>query len=76
VVAEGAIMAAAGVLSGAAFGFVLARLAGNYFLDVKMPGPLPVLVSAIVLMTVAIVASMLPAIRAARVDVMQALRTE
>jgi ABC-type antimicrobial peptide transport system permease subunit len=69
-------MAAAGVLFGAAFGFVLARLAGKYFLDVKMPGPLPVSVSAIVLMTVAIVASMLPAIRAARVDVMQALRTE
>ena len=76
VIAEGAIMAAAGVLFGGAFGFILARLAGKYFLDVKMPGPLPVSVSAIVLMTVAIVASMLPAIRAARVDVMQALRTE
>jgi ABC-type antimicrobial peptide transport system permease subunit len=76
VIAEGAIMAAAGVLFGAAFGFVLARLAGKYFLDIKMPGPLPVSVSAIVLMTVAIVASMLPAIRAARVNVMQALRTE
>ena len=35
-------MAAAGVLAGAAFGFVLARLAGRYFVDVKMPGVLPV----------------------------------
>ena len=67
---------AAGVLAGAAFGFVLARLAGSYFSEVKMPGVLPVLVSALVLMTVAVVASMLPAARAARVDVMQALRSE
>jgi predicted permease len=76
VIAEGAVMAAAGVLAGAAFGFVLARLAGRYFLDVKMPGALPVAVSAFVLMTVALIASVLPAARAARVDVMQALRSE
>ena len=55
---------------------LLARLAGKYFLDVKMPGALPVFVSAFVLMVVAIVASVLPAARAARVDVMQALRSE
>ena len=69
-------MAGAGVLAGAAFGFLLGRLAGSYFSDVKMPGVLPVSVSALVLMTVAVVASMLPAARAARVDVMQALRSE
>jgi ABC-type lipoprotein release transport system permease subunit len=51
-------------------------LAGRYFLDVKMPGALPVAVSAFVLMTVALIASVLPAARAARVDVMQALRSE
>jgi putative ABC transport system permease protein len=76
VIAEGAVMAAAGVFVGAAFGFVLARLAGRYFLDVKMPGVLPVALSAVVLMTVAVIASVLPAARAARVDVMQALRSE
>jgi len=76
VIAEGTVIAAAGVFAGAAFGFVLARLAGRYFLDVKMPGALPVLVSAFVLMAVAIIASVLPAARAARVDVMQALRSE
>ena len=76
VIAEGAVMAAAGVFAGAAFGFVLARLAGRYFLDIKMPGALPVFVSAFVLMTVALIASVLPAARAARVDVMQALRSE
>jgi len=51
-------------------------LAGRYFPDVKMPSALPVSVSAFVLMTVAVVASVLPAARAARVDVMQALRAE
>jgi putative ABC transport system permease protein len=76
VIAEGAIMSGAGILTGAAVGFALARLAGHYSLDIQMPGVLPIAVSAIVLLTVAMVASMLPAIRAARVDVMQALRTE
>ena len=76
VISEGALMAAAGVLAGAAFGFVVARLAGSYFLDVKMPGALPVVLSAFVLLTAAVVASWLPAARAARIDVMQALRSE
>jgi len=76
VITEGTVMAAAGVLAGAAFGFALARLAGRYFLDVKMPGALPVFVSAFVLMAVAVIASVLPAARAARVNVMQALRSE
>ena len=76
VIAEGAVMAAAGVIAGAAFGLVVARLAGRYFPDMKMPGALPLLVSAFVLMTVAVVASLLPAARAARVNVMQALRSE
>ncbi len=76
VITEGTVMAAAGVLAGAAFGFVLARLASRYLLEVKMPGALPVFVSAFVLMAVAVIASVLPAARAARVDVMQALRSE
>jgi putative ABC transport system permease protein len=76
VIAEGAAMAAAGIVAGALFGFVLARVARSYFADLTMPDVLPVSVSAFVLLTVAIIASMLPAARAARIDVIQALRTE
>ncbi|HXW55434.1 MAG TPA: ADOP family duplicated permease [Candidatus Cybelea sp.] len=76
VVREGALMALTGVLAGALFGFLTARLAGRYFLDLRMPSALPVILSAFVLLTAAVVASMLPALRAARVDVMQALRSE
>ena len=76
VIAEGAAMAGAGIAAGALFGFVLARLARSYFADVTMPGFFPVAASALVLLTVAVVASMLPARRAASVDVIQALRTE
>jgi putative ABC transport system permease protein len=76
VIAEGATMAAAGIMAGAVLGFVLARVARSYFADVSMPGLFPVAASALVLLTVAVVASMLPAARAASVDVIQALRTE
>jgi putative ABC transport system permease protein len=76
VIAEGAAMAAAGIVAGALFGLILARVARSYFADVTMPGVFPVAASALVLLTVAVVASMLPARRAASVDVIQALRTE
>jgi ABC-type antimicrobial peptide transport system permease subunit len=54
----------------------MARVGVRYFPDLKMPGALPIVVSAAVLMIVAVVASMLPAARAARVDVTHALRSE
>ncbi|MFY9530874.1 MAG: FtsX-like permease family protein, partial [Candidatus Acidiferrales bacterium] len=76
VIAEGAVMAAAGVVAGAACGYALARLAGSYFQDMQMPGVLQVVGSAVVLLAAAVVASVLPAARAARVDVMQALRSD
>jgi putative ABC transport system permease protein len=76
VIAEGAVMAGVGVIAGAAVGFLFARLANRLFWEIKMPGPWPVIIAAFVLMAVAVVASVLPAARAARVDVMQALRSE
>ncbi len=76
VIREGAVMAIAGVVAGAAGGYILARLAGSYFFDVRMPSPLPVVGSALVLLAAAVIASAIPAARAARVDVMQALRSD
>ena len=76
VIREGAVMATAGIVAGAACGYVLARLAGSYLLDMKMPSPLPVVASAFILLVAAVAASALPAARAARVDVIQALRAE
>jgi ABC-type antimicrobial peptide transport system permease subunit len=76
VITEGAAMGAAGILAGALFGFVLAHVARSYFGDITLPGIFPAAASAVALLTVAVIASMLPAARAASVDVIQALRTE
>jgi ABC-type lipoprotein release transport system permease subunit len=42
----------------------------------KMPGLLPVVEAGLFLLTAAVVASALPAARAARIEVMEALRSE
>src|SRR5580658_7368694 len=76
VMAEGAVMALSGLAVGFACGFVLAQVAGTFLGDLKMPGVLPVAVSAVVLLLAAVIASVIPAARAARTDVIQALRTE
>lgn len=76
VIAEGAVIAAAGIVAGATCGFALARIAGSYFESVRIPGAVVVVGSAAVLLSAAMVASLLPALRAARVDVMQALRSD
>jgi putative ABC transport system permease protein len=76
VVGQGATMASAGIVAGTISGFALAKLAGSYFQDVKMPGVLPVVLSALVLLVAAVIASWLPAARAARIDVTQALRSD
>ena len=76
VMAEGAAMAVGGLAAGLACGLGLAQLAGSYLGDLKMPGVLPLAGSALVLLLAAVVASAIPAARAARVDVMQALRAE
>jgi putative ABC transport system permease protein len=76
VIAEGAVMAAVGIIAGAVGGFALARLAGSYFTYVRVPGAVPLVASAIVLLAAAVIASVLPAARAARVDVMQAIRSD
>ena len=76
VVSQGAVMAALGVAAGAASGYVLAKLAASYFQETQMPGWLTVAGSAAVLLAAAVIASLVPAARAARVDVIQALRAD
>jgi putative ABC transport system permease protein len=76
VMAQGAVMATAGVVAGALCGFALAQLAGSYFEAARMPGAVVVAGSAMVLLAAAVIASVLPAARAARVDVITALRAE
>ena len=76
VLAEGLAMSCIGVVAGAAAGFALARIVGSYMQHVQLPGALPVIGSATVLLAAAVLGSLLPAARAARVDVVQALRAE
>ena len=76
VLSEGAVIAGAGVVAGVIGGFALARVAGSYIPDVRLPGAVPIVLAALVLVAAAIIASLMPAARASRVDVMQALRSE
>ena len=76
VIGQGVLMAGLGIVAGAVFGYGITRVASRYFHDLQAPSALPVVISAIVLLIAAIVASALPAVRAARIDVMQALRTD
>jgi ABC-type antimicrobial peptide transport system permease subunit len=76
VIGEGALMAVVGLVTGAVCGFALVRLSAGYFQDLRTPGAVPVIGSAVVLLAAAVIASVLPAARAARVDVVQALRSE
>ena len=76
VLSEGVLIAAIGIAAGAAGGYALARVAAGFFDNARLPGAVPVLGAAAVLIGAALVASMVPAARASRVDVLQALRSE
>jgi putative ABC transport system permease protein len=76
ILGEGAVMAGTGVVAGAIGGIALARFAASYITDVRVPGILPLAGASALLVLAAVVASVMPAARAARVDVMQALRSE
>ncbi len=76
VIAEGAAMAIGGLAAGLACGYGLARVAGVFLGDLKMPSALPIAGSALVLLLAAVTASAIPAARAARIDVLNAMRAE
>jgi putative ABC transport system permease protein len=76
VLSEGAVIASMGVAAGFVVGFVLERTIGKQFAELRSPGALPLFVSAAVILAAAVIASALPAARAARVDPAVALRSE
>ncbi len=76
VVIDGATTAAIGIAAGGLVGWGLSRLAGNYVAELQLPGPIPLIGSAAVIVASAVLASLVPAARAARVDTVQALRAE
>ena len=76
VLREGAVIAGAGIVVGAIGGLLLARAVGSYIPDVRIPGAMPIAGAAVVLVAAAILASLMPAARASRVDVIKALRAD
>ena len=76
VIGEGVMITAAGIVAGFGCGAALQRLAGSFFGAVQLPGAWVITGAAGLLLAAAIAGSAWPALRAARVDVMQALRAE
>jgi putative ABC transport system permease protein len=76
VLSEGAWIVSIGMATGAAVGYGIAVVASSYIEHVHGSDALPVLGAAILLGAAAVAASLVPAARAARVDVLQALRSE
>jgi putative ABC transport system permease protein len=76
VLSQGTAMAVIGIAAGAAGGFILSRVAASFFTAVRLPGALALMAAAAVLLAAAVAASWLPAARASRIDVIEALRSE
>jgi putative ABC transport system permease protein len=76
VLGEGAVIAAVGILSGVVGGLALVQVVGGFITAIRIPDALPVVAAASVLVAAALVASLVPAARASRIDVMQALRED
>jgi putative ABC transport system permease protein len=76
VVVDGARIVAIGITAGAAFGYAFKGAAASYLGTVSLPGVQPLAGAAAILTAAAIIASLMPAARAAHVDVLQALRSE
>jgi putative ABC transport system permease protein len=76
VLSQGVTIAALGLVVGALGGLAILRLVSGFVQEISMPGALPIVSAALVLVAAALLASLIPAARAARVDVMTALRAE
>ena len=76
VLRQGAVIAGIGIVAGVVGGLILVQVVGAVVPEVHIPGALPIAGAAILLAGAAVLASVVPAARAARVDVMEALRSE
>ncbi len=76
ILGEGATIAVLGIAAGVIAGLALLRFATGFFGNIEVPGAMPLAGAAVVLVAAAVIASLMPATRASRVDVMEALRSE
>jgi predicted permease len=76
ILGEGAVIAFAGVACGVIGGYLLAQVAGSFIEGIRIPGVAAIAGAAVVLVFAAVAASLMPAARASRVDVIRALRAD
>jgi predicted permease len=76
VLVEGMAIAGIGVIVGGVVGIASAQLTARYVAEMQMPGSLIFVASAVAIFGAAVIASAVPAARAARVNPVEALRAE
>jgi putative ABC transport system permease protein len=76
VLLDGLLMAGIGVGAGLILGIASTRLAASYVSAIDQPGAMALGASALVILAAAMIASAVPAMRAARVNAVEALRSE
>jgi ABC-type lipoprotein release transport system permease subunit len=76
VLLQGLAIAGIGVGAGVIFGIAFALGIGRYVAEVHLPGIVSFVVSAFVILAAAVTASAIPAARAAKVNAVEALRSE
>jgi len=76
VLLQGLSIASIGLAAGIVFGLAFTRGIARYIAEVHMPGLLSFSVSALLILAAAVIASAVPAARAARVNAVEALRAE
>jgi len=76
VLLEGALIVAVGIVAGAAGFCAFGSVAETLVENVHLPGAFPLFGAAVVLAGAAVVASLIPAVRASQVELIQALRSE
>jgi predicted permease len=76
VLRDGLLIAGIGVGAGLLLGILFTQLAGRYVAAIHQPSVLSFTASALVILSAAVIASAVPAARAARVNAVEALRSE